>query len=81
MALFYRNNILSKTFNKNSWYDKLINYIPDIIKNTASGVKDKIERFFKTNKNESYSKSTRVNRAQKKSKKQSEDKIKQSKTK
>ena len=49
-----------------------------------SGVKDKIVSFFKTNTNESYSKPRHakyVYRRQEKSKKQLEDKIKQSKTK
>ena len=34
---------------KNTWYDWLINYIPESIRKSLSGFKDKIISLFKTN--------------------------------
>ena len=34
---------------KNTWYDWLINYIPEPIRKSAGGFKDKIVSLFKTN--------------------------------
>ena len=34
---------------KNTWYDWLINYIPDPVRKNVGGFKDKIVSFFKTN--------------------------------
>ena len=34
---------------KNTWYDWLINYIPEPIRKSAGGFKDKIISIFKTN--------------------------------
>ena len=34
---------------KNTWYDQLINYIPDPIRKSFSGFKDQIVTLFKTN--------------------------------
>ena len=35
---------------KNNWYDWLINYIPELIRKSIGGFKDKILSLFKTNK-------------------------------
>ena len=35
--------------NENTWYDWLINYIPEPIRKTVGGFKDKIVTLFKTN--------------------------------
>ena len=35
---------------KSSWYDWLINYIPDPIRKSEGGFKDKIVSLFKTNR-------------------------------
>ena len=35
---------------KNTWYNWLINYIPDPIRKSVGGFKDKIVSLFKTNK-------------------------------
>ena len=35
---------------KNNWYDWLINYIPELIRKSVGGFKDKILSLFKTNK-------------------------------
>ena len=34
---------------KNTWYDWLINYIPEPIRKSVGGFKDKVISFFKTN--------------------------------
>ena len=36
---------------KNTWYDWLISYIPDPIRKSVGGFKDKIISLFRTNKN------------------------------
>ena len=34
---------------KNTWYDWLINYIPELVRKIVGGFKDKSVNFFKTN--------------------------------
>ena len=34
---------------KNTWYDWLINYIPELVRKNVGGFKDKIVNLFKTN--------------------------------
>ena len=34
---------------KNTWYDRLINHIPEPVRKSVAGFKDKIVRLFKTN--------------------------------
>ena len=38
-----------RIFTKNTWYDWLINYIPEPIKKTMGGLKDQTISLFKTN--------------------------------
>ena len=50
-----------KLLTKNIWYNWLINCIPEPIKKTAGGAKDKIMILFKTNTDKDYSKPKRFN--------------------
>ena len=51
MTKFQEKEMMKKTpFAKSSWYDVLINYIPEPNKRTHVGIKKKIMSLFKTNK-------------------------------
>ena len=41
---------MERKFSKNTWYDWLINYIPELLRRSVGGFKDVIESLFKTNK-------------------------------
>ena len=72
----YKNEITEK---RNPWYNWLINYIPELIKNEMVGsVKDKIMSLFKINSTKIYRKPVHVmeverNRENQQKKKQLED--------
>ena len=55
----HQNYKKGNTETENSWYNWLINYIPEIIKKMGS-VEDKIISFCKANTTENYSKPTHV---------------------
>ena len=46
----YKNENMERKFSKNTWYDWLINYIPELLQRSVGGFKDVIESLFKTNK-------------------------------
>ena len=44
-----RKEMKKKRLIKNTWYDWLISYIPDLARKTVNGFKDKVVNLFKTN--------------------------------
>ena len=66
MTKFQEKEMMKKTpFAKSSWYDVLINYIPEPNKRTHVGVKKKITSLFKTNKIKDFNNATYANNAYK----------------
>ena len=49
MDKFEQKKMKMKRPINSTWYDCLINYIPEPIRKTAGGFKDKVVSFFKTN--------------------------------
>ena len=62
---------------KNNWYDWLINYIPEHIRENVGGFKDKIVSLFKTNtpKQTVYGSGKKLSKPKTTTKKQSEENI------
>ena len=62
---------------KNNWYDWLINYIPEHIRENVGGFKDKIVSLFKTNtpKQTVYGSGKKLSKSKTTTKKQSEENI------
>ena len=56
MDKFDQKKMKKKRHIKNTWYDWLINYIPEFIQKTVGGFKDKVVSFFKTTTPKDYGK-------------------------
>ena len=58
MDIFEQKEMKKKRPIKSTWYNWLINYIPEPIRKTVGGFKDKVVSLFKTNPSENDSKQT-----------------------
>ena len=68
MDRFEKNDMKKIRPIKNTWYDWLINYIPEPIRKSVAGFKDKIVSLFKTNKPKQtvYGRGKKLSQAKKK---------------
>ena len=68
MDRFEKNDMKKIRPIKNIWYDWLINYIPEPIRKSVGGFKDKIVSLFKTNKPKQtvYGRGKKLSQAKKK---------------
>ena len=60
MDIFEQKEMKKKRPIKSTWYNWLINYIPEPIRKTVGGFKDKVVSLFKTNPSENHSKQTEM---------------------